>query len=118
MKKGTRSSTYGKKCLTCGKWNLDGKSDSCHCENPIWEEPSANKHPTVKPISICSWLITLVSREGDTILDPFAGSGTTGIASHILNRKFIMFEREKDYFDIAQERLGYYMKQGKIVEDK
>ena len=110
--KGTESNIYSKKCLTCGKRNLSG--NICHCEKPIWAEPTANKHPTVKPISICSWLITLVSREGDTILDPFAGSGTTGITSYILNRKFIMFEKEKEYFDIAQERLGYYMKQDKL----
>ena len=70
-----------------------------------------NIHPTVKPIKIMSYLITLGSREGDIVLDPFVGSGTTAIASYNLNRRFIGFEMKEDYVKIAQARLEYYMKQ-------
>jgi len=52
-----------------------------------------------------SYLITLGSREGDTVLEPFAGSGTTCLAAKNLNRQYIGIEREKQYVDIARARL-------------
>ena len=119
--KGTGSNTYNKKCLTCGKWSLkqglkQGLSNdyTCHCSEPKWEEPSGNKHPTVKPIKLISYLITLATRENDIVLDPFIGSGTTAIASYQLNRKWIGFEKDNEYFNIAEQRLSYYIKQGKL----
>jgi len=65
-----------------------------------------NPHPTVKPLKLMSYLITLGSREGDTVLDPFMGSGTTGIACEMLGRKFIGYEIDKSYFEIAKKRIG------------
>lgn len=64
-----------------------------------------NNHPTVKPIALMKYLIKLVSREGALILDPFAGSGTTGIACRKLNRHFIGFEINEDYYNISLKRL-------------
>ena len=64
-----------------------------------------NIHPTVKPLELMSYLITIGSRPGDIILDPFMGSGTTGVAAKILNRNFIGFEIERKYFEIAEERI-------------
>ena len=64
-----------------------------------------NTHPTIKPIKLMSYLITLFTREGDYVLDPFMGSGTTGLACKLLNRKFIGIDYEEDYFNIAEERL-------------
>ena len=52
-----------------------------------------------------AYLVTIGSRSGDTILDPFMGSGTTGVASKILHRNFIGFEIERKYFEIAEERI-------------
>jgi len=63
------------------------------------------KHPTVKPLKLMSYLITLGSREGDTVLDPFMGSGTTGVAAKQLNRKFIGIEKQPDYIEIARARI-------------
>ena len=63
-------------------------------------------HPTVKPLKLMSYLITLGSREGDLVLDPFMGSGTTGIACKLLNRDFIGCEINKEYLEIAQKRIG------------
>jgi len=68
-------------------------------------EPKKNFHPTTKPVKLMSYIITLFTREGDWVLDCFLGSGTTGIASKLLNRNFIGIEREKEYFDIIQQRL-------------
>ena len=64
-----------------------------------------NNHPTIKPIKLMSYLITLFTREGDYVLDPFMGSGTTGLACKLLNRNFIGIDFTEEYFDIANERL-------------
>ena len=64
-----------------------------------------NNHPTVKPIKLMSYLITLFTREGDWVLDPFMGSGTSGLACKLLNRNFIGIDYEEEYFNIAEERL-------------
>ena len=53
-----------------------------------------------------SYLITLGSREGDVVLDPFLGSGTTALAAKHLNRGYIGIEREKEYVEIAKARLN------------
>jgi len=76
-------------------------------DNPFQrgETPRFNSHPTIKPIKLCSYLIMLGSREGDTILDPFCGSGTTMIAADMLNRKGIGIEISSEYAAIAQARL-------------
>ena len=64
------------------------------------------KHPTEKPVSLMEYLITLYTKEGDIILDPFMGGGSTGVAAQNLNRNFIGFEMEEEYFQYAGERLG------------
>jgi len=63
-----------------------------------------NQHPTVKPLKLMSYLITLGSREGDIILDPFLGSGTTALGCKLLNRKCIGIEIEEKYCEIAAKR--------------
>ena len=65
---------------------------------------SNNSHPTVKPVHLMSWLVRLVSKEGDTVLDPFMGSGTTGVACRRLNRNFVGIELDPEYFRIAEVR--------------
>lgn len=68
--------------------------------------PSRFGHPTEKPISLLEQYIQICSREGDTILDPFMGSGTTGVACARLNRNFIGIEIDPHYFAIAQKRIA------------
>ena len=75
-----------------------------------------NIHPTVKPLKLMSYLVTIGSRPGDTILDPFMGSGTTGVASKILHRDFIGFEIEGKYFEIAQQRIENKIAKGTISQ--
>ena len=65
-----------------------------------------NHHPTVKPLKLMSYLITLGSREGDVVLDPFMGSGTTPLASKNMGRNYIGIEREEEYFKICCARVG------------
>lgn len=69
--------------------------------------PQSNFHPTVKPLKLMSYLITLFSREGDTVLDPFVGSGTTVVAAEQLGRKGIGIEREAEYAEIARARVEH-----------
>jgi ParB/RepB/Spo0J family partition protein len=68
--------------------------------------PKKNTHPTVKPVKLMAYLITMGSREGDVVLDCFAGSGSTCLAAKMLNRKFIGMELNPEYQKIAEERLG------------
>lgn len=65
-----------------------------------------NKHPTVKSTSLMSYLIRLVTPPGGTVLDPFAGSGSTGVAALEEGMKFVGIEREAEYVEIARSRLG------------
>lgn len=69
-------------------------------------QSTGNFHPTVKPLKLMSYLITLGSRENDVILDPFLGSGTTCLAAKQLNRKYIGIEREPEYCKIAEARIA------------
>jgi DNA modification methylase len=61
-------------------------------------------HPTQKPVAVMKWVVDLCPK-ADTILDPFMGSGTTGVAAVKMGRKFIGIEREPKYFDIACKRI-------------
>ena len=62
-------------------------------------------HPSPKPIEYMTKLVTRITSEGDTILDPFMGSGTTGVACVQTNRNFIGIEIEPKYYDIAEQRI-------------
>lgn len=63
-------------------------------------------HPTQKNLSLMEWLLKIHSNEYQTILDPFMGSGTTGVACKNLNRDFIGIELDEKYFDIAKKRIA------------
>lgn len=65
-----------------------------------------NVHPTVKPLELMRWLVRLVTPPGGTVLDPFAGSGTTGMACRYELRPFIGIEREAEYVAIAERRIA------------
>jgi site-specific DNA-methyltransferase (adenine-specific)/modification methylase len=72
-------------------------------------------HPTQKPLEVMKWVIELCPK-AETILDPFMGSGTTGVAAIQLGRKFIGIEREPKYFDIACKRIEQAVAQGQLFE--
>lgn len=71
------------------------------------------QHPTQKPLAVMRWCIEQVDH-AETILDPFMGSGTTGVAAIQLGRKFIGIEREPKYFDIACKRIEQAVAQGQL----
>lgn len=85
-----------------GRKELNGKRET----NVLNYARVANlRHPTEKPVSLCSFLIEKSSKESDTILDPFLGSGTTAVACQELHRNFIGIEISPEYCKIAEARL-------------
>lgn len=64
-----------------------------------------NRHPTQKPVELMRWCLSKLRNEGDTILDPFCGSGTTCVAAKILGRKYIGIEISPVYAEIARKRV-------------
>ena len=69
------------------------------------EKGEFNSHPTVKSQKLMSYLITMGSREGDLVLDPFCGSGTTLLAAHQLHRKYLGIELNPEYAQIIKKRM-------------
>ena len=68
-----------------------------------WEK-TCGKHPTQKPLSLMSRIILASTKKGDKILDPFCGSGTTGIAANLLERNFVGIECEREYVEMSKRR--------------
>jgi site-specific DNA-methyltransferase (adenine-specific) len=68
--------------------------------------PAANHHPTVKPVALMRWLVRLVTPPDGLVLDPFAGSGSTGVACAHEGFRFIGIEREEEYAEIARRRIA------------
>lgn len=83
------------------KINIVGTSQVFEFPNP-----RNKKHPTEKPVELMEIMIKNSTQEGDTVFDPFAGSGTTGVACKNLNRNFILIEKEQEYIDIINKRLS------------
>ena len=74
-------------------------------------------HPTQKPLGVMTWCINKL-KDSDLILDPFMGSGTTGVAAVNLGRRFIGIEREEEYFEVALRRIEEAEKQGSLFSEE
>ena len=102
-------------------WNFISQAEmhnfveSSICMRP--ERLQNPKHPTQKPVAILKKLITIASNEGDVVLDPFMGVGSTGVAALDLGRKFIGFEINPTYFTAAERRLNNMNPQPLLFED-
>lgn len=96
----------------CGKgyrsWNAGGKRGVyTHCVNTARQ----GEHPTEKPLSLMLELLRDYTQPGETICDPFAGSGTTGVAAVKAGRLFVGIERDEKWFDLARRRISNALKQ-------
>lgn len=80
----------------------------------VTEASDKNGHPCPKPIKAWTWLVDKVSPPGSIVLDPFMGSGTTGVAAVSQGRRFIGIEIEPTYFDIACERIDMAQRQQRL----
>jgi site-specific DNA-methyltransferase (adenine-specific) len=95
------------------RWNAGGKRGVyTHCVNGP-ERHGA--HPTEKPRRLMAEIIEDFTNAGQTILDPFMGSGTTGVAAVQMGRQFIGIERDRRYFDIACKRIEDAQRQGDFL---
>jgi site-specific DNA-methyltransferase (adenine-specific) len=109
------SNNYKKeiKCSYCKKTNryeiLHEKGNQMRSvwaiNTPKKEEKRFGKHPTQKSLDLLKRIVIASSNENDLILDPFAGSCTTGIACKEFGRKFVGIEKEKEYLEIGKKRL-------------
>ena len=81
------------------------------------ERGKGNVHPTVKPIALMEYLIKLVAPKGATVLDPFMGSGTTGVAAVNLGNRFVGIEKESEYASIASTRIDKAVNEKKQMLD-
>ena len=91
-----------------GRRNPDDMKDS-KIDNDVtgrFVTEKKNIHPTVKPIKLMKYLCRLITPKGGTVLDPFMGSGSTGIAAKDEGFEFIGIEKEKEYFEIAERRIS------------
>jgi site-specific DNA-methyltransferase (adenine-specific) len=106
---------YEQEINTKGRWPsnlvlddsdlLDNKSRFFYCAKPSKKEKGiAKDHPTVKPLDLMMWLVKLVAKTGP-VLDPFMGSGTTGLACKKLNIMFTGIEAVNSYYDLAVQRM-------------
>lgn len=105
----------GKKCARSGKPVAEYKSRFNACwfgecypkatNNAMWQKQNDVKHPTVKNVEFLEWLIRLSSDEGDLVLDPFMGSGTTAIACMNTRRRYLGYEIDTEYFNLCLDRV-------------
>jgi len=105
-------------CKTCDL-TLNGTNDHSECSGEVYykemeSKNTKNNHPTVKPIALMEYLVKLVSREGQVVLDPFMGSGTTGMACKKLDRDFIGIEMMPEYMEIAKARIDGVKKEDQL----
>jgi site-specific DNA-methyltransferase (adenine-specific) len=77
-----------------------------------------NHHPTVKPVTLMRYLIRLIVPPGGTVIDPFMGSGTTGVAAVLEGRSFIGVEREAEFIEIARHRIAQTLKDTEANESR
>jgi DNA modification methylase len=91
---------------------------SSHAMPGEWEKAFYNGdnslHPCQKPVDLLAWLVNGLTVEGETVCDPFMGSGSTGVACIRTGRKFIGVEKDARYFEIARQRLENELRQGML----
>jgi DNA modification methylase len=104
-----------RRCSHCNTSML--KPEDCKCEEPDWiTPPKKNSHPTVKPVSLMAYLCRLVTPPNGIVLDPFMGSGSTGIAAQLEGFRFCGMEMDGDYFKIAEARIDNYEQYKKFIK--
>lgn len=86
-------------------WTFDEEPEIWNIPTTPRSEKKEGKHPTQKPLKLLERIVTASTKEGDIVLDPFSGSGTTGMACKKLNRKYIGIEIDKDYLEISKNRI-------------
>lgn len=100
-----------------GKSVMPGKNMGRPCSFTLTERPSCKSHPCSKPIKAWSKLVELHTESNHIILDPFAGSGTTGVAAKLNGRRCVLIEKAEKYCEISANRLHDILYFGQITEE-
>ena len=101
----SNATEYALTCVKGGKPTFHSEYNPGIFKYPICSGKERTEHPTQKPVSLMRDLLDIHTNEGDTVLDAFMGSGSTGIACKNLNRNFIGIELDEKYFNIAKDRI-------------
>ena len=103
--------TFNYDAMRMGKWPEDSMKKPGKQMRSVWSistpkpvEKKFGKHPTQKPFDLLKRIVLASTKEGDLVLDPFAGSSTTGLAAYLYGRKFIGIDTEKAYLDLSIKR--------------
>ena len=99
--------------MAAGSLNL--RTDSNSHANGLNTDQATNNHPTVKPLALMRWLITLVTPPGGIVLDPFGGSFTTLVAAAELGFPAIGIDQEERYCDIGARRVAHALMQPRAL---
>lgn len=113
---GIRPDLLPSRLFFCAKASKAEREAGCNelplIDSQLYSRPSPrlrrNVHPTVKPLALARWLVGLITPPGGLVLDPFAGSASTGVGAVLEGRQFLGFEREGRYVDIACARLTHW----------
>lgn len=104
--------TFNYQDIKEGNWSEDEFKKPHMQMRSVWsmgtpkkEEKQFGKHPTQKPLDLLKRIILACTKEGDIVLDPFAGSSTTGVAANLHNRKFVGIDSDKNYLNLSLQRL-------------
>ena len=94
-------------------WQKGGHGVYCRRDVSMTAEAKMRVHPTQKPVGVMAWCVQRIG-DAETILDPYMGSGTTGVACADLGRKFIGVEIDPKYYEIALQRISATYSQGRL----
>lgn len=99
-----------------GQYSSDGRAKEIENAYQRNKSVSANTHPTVKPVELMRYLVRLVTPKGGLVLDPFMGSGSTGMGAREEDFSFIGIEKEHEYYEIAKARIKNVKPQLKLFD--
>jgi site-specific DNA-methyltransferase (adenine-specific) len=91
-----------------------GEQNPGSFQSPNTHRAARNFHPTVKPIDLMRYLCRMITPPNGLVLDPFAGSGSTGVAAKLEGFHCILIEKEADYVEITKRRLGWAVHQPEL----
>lgn len=105
-------------CKDCNL-TLNGTNDHSRCSGEVYykemeSKNTKNNHPTVKPVELMRYLCRLITPKGGLVLDPFGGSGTTGVGAVLEGFDFILIEQEEEFVKIAKARIAYWSGKGVV----
>ena len=90
-------------------WQLSQRITNCFTTAIPQAEGSPERHPAQKPLHIAFWLVALMTKPNDLVMDPFAGSGTFLVAAKLLNRKIALAEKDEKWRAVAEQRIEHAM---------